>query len=59
MLETLAIVTHVGVEEDDVEALDHLDEKLVRVEVYSRLIQLLLFEQSVDVMVVNEESLRS
>lgn len=59
MLETLAIVTHFGVKEDDVEALDHLDEKLVRVEVYSRLIQLLLFEQSVDVMVVNKESLRS
>jgi magnesium-transporting ATPase (P-type) len=59
LLETLAIVTHLWVKEDNVEALDHLDEKLVRVEVHSWLIQLLLFEQSVDVMVVNEESLCS
>ena len=59
LLETLAIVTHLWVKEDDVAALDNLDEKLVRVEVHSWLIQLLLFEQSVDVMVVNEESLCS
>ena len=59
MLEALAIVTHLWVKEDNVEALDDLDEKLVRVEVNSWFIQLLLFKQSADVMVVNEESLRS
>ena len=59
MLETLAIVAHVWVKEDDVAALDNLHEKLVRVEVHSWLVQLLLFEQALDVMVVNKESLCS
>jgi len=55
----LAVVAHVWVKEDDVAALDNLDEKLVRVEVHSWFVQLLLFEQSLDVMVVNKESLCS